>query len=210
MSRKPVAPTPKQRSSTARTVILVAVFAVLAGLIIGRGLSNNSSSGSPNGTAGTTAKTTVPKGGTTTTVGSAVTAATSTTVGLRAFTAIVLNGNGIQGSAASRSTELQALGVKVTAAADAVAKNFTTSAFYAVNQESVAAATALAGKTGVAYSGLYPTSSPPAAVEKLGGATIVLLLGKDIASVPLSDKSGAAAATTSAAPAAATTTTVKK
>ena len=209
MNRRPATPAPKQRSGTARTVILVAVFAVLAGLIIGRGLSN-SGSGSSNGNAGTSAsQTTVKKGGATTSTASTLPAATSTTIGLRTFTAIVLNGNGIQGTAAARTTELQALGVKVTTAADAVAKNFTTSAFYAVNQESAAAATALAGKTGVAYSGLYPTSSPPAAVEKLGGATIVLLLGKDIANQALTDKSGAAAATTTAAPAA-TTITVKK
>ena len=209
MSRRPATPTPKQRSGTARTVVLVAVFAVLAGLIIGRGLSNSGSSTS-KGNPGTSAtQTTVKKGGATTSTGSTVAAATSTTIGLRAFTAIVLNGNGIQGTAGARSTELQALGVKVTTAADAVAKNFTTSAFYATNQESVAAATALAGKTGVPYSGLYPTSSPPAAVEKLGGATIVLLLGKDIANQALTDKSGAAAATT-VTPAVTTSTSVKK
>lgn len=209
MSRRPATPAPKQRSGTARTVILVAVFAVLAGLIIGRGLSN-SGSGSSKGNSGTAATATTVKKGATTSTGSTVAAVTTTTISLRTFTAIVLNGNGIQGTAGARSTELQALGVKVTTAADAVAKNFTTSAFYAVNQESVAAATALAGKTGVAYGGLYPTSSPPAAVEKLGGATIVLLLGKDIANQALTDKSGAAAATTTAAAAAATTTTVKK
>jgi hypothetical protein len=197
-------------------VIIVALVAVLAGFIIGRGLSNRSSgtATSPGGTsnggssgAATTAKGGSTKGGTSTTVApSAV--ATTTTISLRAFTAIVLNGNGIQGTAAARSTELGALGLKMAPAADATTKNFAASALYATNAESAAAATALADRTGIKYEGLFPTANPPAPTEKLGGATIVLLLGKDIANVAISDKGAAAAPTTVAA--ATTSTTVKK
>ena len=209
MSRRPVAPPPKQRSGTVRTVVLVAIGAVLAGLIIGRGLSNRTTS-----TGGsTTTKTTVVKanGKTTTTAQQATTAPTTIAVSLGSFTAIVLNGNGIPGTAAARTTELGGLGVKVEKATDAVRKDFTASQFYALDPASEPAARLLAARTGIAYAGGYPTATPPAAVDKLGKATIVLLLAKDVANQALADK-GASAATT-AAPAAATTataTTVRK
>ncbi len=48
MSRRPVAPPPKQRSGTGRTIVIVAVAAIGAGLIIGRGLSNDSSAAGSN------------------------------------------------------------------------------------------------------------------------------------------------------------------
>lgn len=212
MSRRPVAPPPKQKSGTARTVVLVAVAAALAGLIIGRGLSNDSS-GSAGGTdGGTTTRTTKPSGKGTTTVGSTAAATTTTVaVNLGAFRAVVLNGNGIPGTAGTRTTELNALGVQVAKAADADVKTYATSSFYAVDAASEAAAKLLAAKTGIKYEGGYPTANPPAAVDKLGGATIVLLLGKDVANSVLKDNgaTAAATATTAAAAPTATTTTVK-
>lgn len=213
MSRRPVAPPPKPKTGTARTVVLVAVAAVLAGLIIGRGLSNNPSGSSTGG--GTTTRTTKPSGKATTTVGSTAAPTTVTVpVNLGAFRAVVLNGNGIPGTAGARTTELNALGVQVAKATDAVSKDFATSSFYAVDAASEAAAKLLAAKTGIKYEGGYPTANPPAAVDKLGGATIVLLLGKDVANKVISDTgaapAGATPGTTAAAPAAtATTTTVK-
>jgi LytR cell envelope-related transcriptional attenuator len=213
MSRRPVAPPPKPRSGTARTVILVAVAAVLAGLIIGRGLSNNSSSGAGPTTAGGGTKTTKADGKATTTVGTpAPTTPTTVAVNLGAFRAVVLNGNGIPGTAGARTTELNALGVQVAKAADAVSKDFAASSFYAVDAASEPAARLLAAKTGIKYEGGYPTANPPAAVDKLGGATIVLLLGKDVANKVITDTGATAAAatpTTVAGAAAGATTTVK-
>ncbi len=211
MSRRPVAPPPKQRSGAARTVILVAIAAVLAGLIIGRGLSNNSSSGAKVTTpGGTTTKTTKAgaKGGATT-VGSTVAPTTTTpAINLGAFKAVVLNGNGIKGTAAARTTELNALGVQVVKAADSTPK-VDVSVFYAVDSASEPAARLLALKTGITYGGGYPTATPPAPIDQLGGATIVLLLGKDVANKVITD-SGAAAApaatATTAAPTATATT----
>ena len=134
MSRRPVTPPPKQRSGNGRTVILVAAAAVLAGLIIGRGLSNRSTTtkqgtGTTGGTGVTTPKTTVAKAGTkgaTTTVPAATTTA-APLVNLGAFTAIVLNGNGIAGTAAARSTELNGLGVQVITAASADKRDYAVS-----------------------------------------------------------------------------------
>ncbi len=215
MSRRPVAPPPKQRSGTGRTIILVAVASIVAGLIIGRGLSNDSASGTGSGptatdsSGNTTATTKKPKAGqTTTTAAPVITTTTQPAVVLNNFTAIVLNGNGIGGTAASRTTELAALGVKTVKAADATTKNYETSAIYALNAEAVPAAKLVAAKSGIVYGDIYPTATPPAPVEKLGNATIILLLGKDIASKPITDITAGGAAAPAATPAA-TPTTVK-
>lgn len=207
MSRRPVAPPPKPKTGAARTIILVAIAAVLAGLIIGRGLSNRPSGTSSGGTGGTPTRTTKVDPKATTTTGLQSTTTTQPPVNLGAFTAVVLNGNGIPGTAGARTTELGALGVKVAKAADAVSKDFAASQIYALNAESEAAARLLSARTGIAYGAGYPTSNPPAAVDKLGGATIVLLLGKDVANKPITDISGAPAATATTAAAVPTATT---
>ena len=137
-----------------------------------------------------------------------ITTTTQPAVVLNNFTAIVLNGNGIGGTAASRTTELAALGVKTVKAADATTKNYETSAIYALNAEAVPAAKLVAAKSGIVYGDIYPTATPPAPVEKLGNATIILLLGKDIASKPITDITAGGAAAPAATPAA-TPTTVK-
>jgi hypothetical protein len=208
MNRRPVAPPPKPKTGAARTIILVAIAAVLAGLIIGRGLSNRPSGTSSGGTGnGTTTRTTKVDPKATTTTGPQSTTTTQPPVNLGTFTAVVLNGNGIPGTAGARTTELGALGVKVAKAADAVSKDFAASQLYALNAESEAAARLLSARTGIAYGGGYPTTNPPAAVDKLGGATIVLLLGKDVANKPITDISGAPAATATTAAAVPTATT---
>lgn len=212
MSRRPVAPPAKPKSGTARTVILVAIGAVLGGLIIGRGLSNNSSGGASVTTPGGTTKTTKADGKATTTVLTAAPTTVVPPVNLGAFRAVVLNGNGIPGTAGTRTTELNALGVQVAKAADAISKDFAASSFYALDAASEPAARLLAAKTGIKYEGGYPTANPPAAVDKLGGATIVLLLGKDVANKVISDSGAVAAAatpTTAAAAPTGATTTVK-
>jgi len=121
----------------------------------------------------------------------------------------VLNGNGIPGTAGARTTELNALGVKVEKATDATPKTFAASLFYSLDSASEPAAKLLAARTGIAYGGGYPTATPPAAVDKLGKATIILLLGKDVANQVLSDKTPATTAAPAPAPAG-PTTTVKK
>lgn len=211
MSRRPVAPPPKQRSGTGRTIILVAVASIVAGLIIGRGLSNDSSSasgsnsgGSSNGSTATTKK--PGKNDPTTTTLALPTTTTQPPVVLGNFTAIVLNGNGIPGTAGARTGELAALGVKTVKAADATVKNYETSAIYALSADSEAAAKAVATKSGITYGGIYPTATPPAPVEKLANATIILLLGKDVANKPITDVTAGGGTATTAAAATPTTT----
>lgn len=212
MSRRPVAPPPKQRSGTGRTIILVAVASIVAGLIIGRGLSNDSTSAAgSDGTGGNGSSATTKKPGKndpTTTIQALPTTTTLPPVVLGNFTAIVLNGNGIPGTAGARTGELAALGVKTVKAADATVKNYETSAIYALAADSEPAAKAVSAKSGITYGGIYPTATPPAPVEKLANATIILLLGKDVANKPITDLTvGAATATTPAPAAAATPTT---
>jgi LytR cell envelope-related transcriptional attenuator len=212
MSRRPMAPPPKQRAGAARTVILVAIAAVLAGLIIGRGLSNNPSSGAGATTpGGSTTKTTKAGKGATTVGTTAAPTTTTTPINLGAFRAVVLNGNGIKGTAGTRTTELNALGVQIAKAADANSKDYATSSFYAVDAPSEPAARLLAAKTGIKYEGGYPTVNPPAPVDQLGGATIVLLLGKDVANKVITDTGATAApaATATTAAPTATATTAK-
>jgi LytR cell envelope-related transcriptional attenuator len=198
MNRRAPAPPPKSSSTTGRTVVLVAVASAAAAFILGRGFANNKSPSTSNG--GTKTTTTVKpgtKGATTLPSASTTLVTLPPTIAPSAIKVLVLNGNGIAGTAGKRSTELGSLGYQSTAT-DAVAalKNSATSAIYFTDATYQAAAAALATKIGVAAAAAPMPATDIVDKTKLTGINIVVLLGKDLAEKPIA---GATPATTVAA-----------
>lgn len=127
----------------------------------------------------------------------------STTLPRTGYKVLVANASGVSGSAGQMATALQAQGFVVvqpaTNAAETVGKQTVTVVFYVPGYETGAAAVAeVLG--GVAT---QPVASPPPVDSgDLGEATVLVLLGTDLAGKLLPG------ALPSAAPAAATTTTI--
>ena len=170
--------------------IVVAVVAVLVGFFILRDINSNgtSSSSSPSDDTSVDAGTTVPDAAVTTSP-----AATNTT----GFKVLVANASGVPGSAGDVSVALQGLGFIVQPPlnkSDATPKQTLTMVYYIAGQEANAANIA-AALGGVATA---PMPDPvPTQTGNMGEASVLVLLGTDLAGKPLAG-----------APAAVTTTTV--
>jgi len=170
--------------------IVVAVVAVLVGFFILRDINSNgtSSSSSPSDDTSVDAGTTVPDAAVTT-----LPAATNTT----GFKVLVANASGVPGSAGDVSVALQGLGFIVQPPlnkSDATPKQTLTMVYYIAGQEANAANIA-AALGGVATA---PMPDPvPTQTGNMGEASVLVLLGTDLAGKPLAG-----------APAAVTTTTV--
>ena len=215
MSRRAPSPPPKPSSSTARTVVLVAVVAAIAALILSRGFGGKSTKSTTGASTGvTTAKNT---GKTTTTLpGETIPTtvpATLPPVPPASLKVVVLNGNGIQGTAGKRKDELVKLGYALTLAKDAIKKDFAETGVYYTSAEFKDAANAIAAKMGLTAA---PAPAETAYVDpaNIAGMNVIVVLGKDKAQtqiVATAAGAPAAAATTvplTAAPKA--TTTIKK
>jgi hypothetical protein len=170
--------------------IVVAVVAVLVGFFILRDINSNgtSSSSSPSDDTSVDAGTTVPDAAVT-----SLPAATNTT----GFKVLVANASGVPGSAGDVSVALQGLGFIVQPPlnkSDATPKQTLTMVYYIAGQEANAANIA-AALGGVATA---PMPDPvPTQTGNMGEASVLVLLGTDLAGKPLAG-----------APAAVTTTTV--
>lgn len=213
MNRRAPAPPPKSSSTTGRTVVLVALASAAAAFILGRGFANNKS---PNTNLGTKTSTTAKPGtkGAATTLPSASTTLVTLppTIAPSAIKVLVLNGNGITGTAGKRSTELVSLGYQ-SSATDAVPalKNSATSAIYFTDATYQTAAATLATRIGVAAAVAPMPATDIVDKTKLTGINIVVLLGKDLAEKGIAG--GTPATTAAATPttaAQATTATTKK
>ncbi|MEI8322288.1 MAG: LytR C-terminal domain-containing protein [Actinomycetes bacterium] len=170
--------------------IVVAVVAVLVGFFILRDINSNgtSSSSSPSDDTSVDAGTTVTDAAVT-----SLPAATNTT----GFKVLVANASGVPGSAGDVSVALQGLGFIVQPPlnkSDATPKQTLTMVYYIAGQEANAANIA-AALGGVATA---PMPDPvPTQTGNMGEASVLVLLGTDLAGKPLAG-----------APAAVTTTTV--
>jgi hypothetical protein len=168
--------------------IAVAAVAVIVGFFILRDInSNNDSTSTPvAGTETTLATDTTLDGETTTTL--------AQTTG---FKVLVANGAGVPGSAGDLSVALQGLGFIVQPPlnkSDATPKQTITRVYYIAGSE--AAATSVAAALGGVETA--PMTDPvPTETGSLGEASVLVLLGTDLAGKPISG-----------APAAATTTPV--
>jgi LytR cell envelope-related transcriptional attenuator len=216
MSRRAPAPPPKSSSSTVRTVVLVGVVAAIAALILSRGFGGKSTPKTGAGTGGVTT-TKAPKPGATTTLDpTAPTTVAPTvpppTVAPAALKVVVLNGNGIGGTAGKRAAELIKLGYTATVAKDALKKDFADTAVYYTSPDMKDAANALAAKLSLAAS---PAPADPATyvdAANIAGMNVIVLLGKDKASTPIGNATAPApvATTTALTAAKAATSTTKK
>ena len=180
-SRPRRAPSERRQSSGTTTVnstlsIIIAVLAVLLGFFILRDIRNDQ-------TGQTTVAATEPVvESTETTVGEVV---VPTTLVLTSFKIQVTNASGISGSAGQLTTELQGRGYIVQPAnnkSEITPKQTVTVVYYLLGSEQAAAAVANAlGGVGIAAM----PEPIPTETGNLGEATVLILLGTDVAGKPL-------------------------
>ena len=173
--------------------IIIAVLAVLLGFFILRDIRNDQS----GQTLQTESDNTVATGTETTLVEVPV----ATTLVLTAFKVQIANASGLSGSAGQLTTELQGRGYIVQPAlnkSEITPKQTVTVVYYLLGSE--AAAAAVANELGGV--GIAAMPAPiPTETGKLGEASVLILLGTDIAGKPLGSGS------TVVVPVAPTTTT---
>ena len=177
-ARRPAPPIKQGGSNVARTVVLVVVAAIL-GVFIVRQIPKSTTQGLATSTPSGTNK---PTGKTTTTMAPAVTTTltpTTTTVSLVGVKVLVLNGSGVAGSAGKWATALTANGITSTPG-NAKKADYKTSAMYFVQGFDKQAEAIHLKVPSLPVSGLVPTGAD-APIDDLGGASIVVLLGQDLA-----------------------------
>jgi hypothetical protein len=180
-SRPRRAPSESRQSSGATNVnstlsIIIAVLAVLLGFFILRDIRSDQTGQS------SVAATEIVTDSTETTIGEVV---VPTTLVLTSFKIQVTNASGISGSAGQLTTELQGRGYIVQPAnnkSEITPKQTVTVVYYLLGSEQAAAAVANAlGGVGIAaMPAPIPTES-----GNLGEATVLILLGTDLAGKPL-------------------------
>ena len=192
-------PAPEPRASNVNSVlsIAVAVLAVLLGFFILRDLRNDTSVASPDAVQTDESATQE------TTVETIPVDTTAAPVVLTAFKVQIANASGVSGSAGLLTTEMQGRGYIVQPAinkSEITPKQTVTVVYYLLGSEAPAAQVARE-LGGVATS---PMPTPiPTETGSLGDASVLILLGTDVAGKPLSILAGG----TVAPPAIITTTT---
>jgi hypothetical protein len=192
-------PAPEPRASNVNSVlsIAVAVLAVLLGFFILRDLRNDTSVASPDAVQTDESATQE------TTVETSPVDTTAAPVVLTAFKVQIANASGVSGSAGLLTTEMQGRGYIVQPAinkSEITPKQTVTVVYYLLGSEAPAAQVARE-LGGVATS---PMPTPiPTETGSLGEASVLILLGTDVAGKPLSILAGG----TVAPPAIITTTT---
>ena len=182
-------PAPEPRATNVNSVlsIAVAVLAVLLGFFILRDLRNDTSVALPenSGTTETTTETTVEQLPVDTTVAPVV---------LTAFKVQVANASGVSGSAGLLTTELQGKGYIVQPAinkSEITPRQNQTVVYYLLGSE--AAAAQVAQELGGVATSPMPTPIPTE-TGSLGEASVLILLGTDLAGKPLAIIAGGSAA----------------
>jgi hypothetical protein len=192
-------PAPEPRASNVNSVlsIAVAVLAVLLGFFILRDVRNDTSVASPDAVQTDESATQE------TTVETIPVDTTAAPVVLTAFKVQIANASGVSGSAGLLTTEMQGRGYIVQPAinkSEITPKQTVTVVYYLLGSEAPAAQVARE-LGGVATS---PMPTPiPTETGSLGEASVLILLGTDVAGKPLSILAGG----TVAPPAIITTTT---
>lgn len=181
-------PAPEPRSANVNSVlsIAVAVLAVLLGFFILRDLRNDSSFSAPE---------VVPaeQSPTETTVEPIAVETTVAQVVRTAFKVQVANASGVSGSAGLLTTEMQGRGYIVQPAinkSEITPKQTVTVVYYLLGSE--AAAAEVAKELGGVATSPMPTPIPTE-TGSLGEASVLVLLGTDLAGKPLSIIAGGAA-----------------
>lgn len=179
--------------------IIIAVLAVLLGFFILRDIrsGSNSTQTLPAATQDTVASTET----------SLVEVPVATTIAMTAFKVQIANASGIAGSAGQLTTELQGRGFIVQPAmnkSEITPKQTVTVVYYLLGSEAAAAAVAkeLGGVAVAAMPAPIPTET-----GGLGEASVLIVLGTDIAGIPLLPSAAAVAPVVPVVPVAPTTTT---
>jgi hypothetical protein len=193
-------PAPEPRAANVNSVlsIAVAVLAVLLGFFILRDLRNDSGLALPEDAAS------VEEAATDTTVETVVVETTAAPVVLTAFKVQIANASGVSGSAGLLTTEMQGKGYIVQPAinkSEITPKQTVTFVYYLLGSE--AAAAKVAQELGGVATAPMPTPIPTE-TGSLGEASVLILLGTDLAGKPLAIIAGGAAST----PVVVTTTTI--
>ena len=181
-------PEPEPRGSGVNSVlsVAVAVLSVLLGFFILRDLRNDTAIPNPEGT-------TTEEVATETTLEVIPVETTVPTVVLTAFKVQIANASGVSGSAGLLTTELQGRGYIVQPAinkSEITPRQTTTVVYYLLGSEAPAAQVARE-LGGVATS---PMPTPiPTETGSLGEASVLILLGTDLAGKPLAIISSGAA-----------------
>ena len=174
------APEPRTTNVNSVLSIAVAVLAVLLGFFILRDLRNDTSVASPE--AGQTDESATQE----TTVETIAVETTAAPVALTAFKVQIANASGVSGSAGLLTTEMQGRGYIVQPAInknEATPKQTVTVVYYLLGSEAPAAQVARE-LGGVATS---PMPTPiPTETGSLGEASVLILMGTDVAGKPLS------------------------
>ncbi|MEY3575237.1 MAG: hypothetical protein RLZZ88_380 [Actinomycetota bacterium] len=184
-------PTPEPRAANVNSVlsIAVAVLAVLLGFFILRDLRNDTSIAAPEENAAPAEEMT-----TETTVDPLVPVETTAApVALTAFKVQVANASGVSGSAGLLTTDLQGKGYIVQPAinkSEVTPRQTATVVYYLLGSE--AAAAQVAGELGGVATAPMPTPIPTE-TGSLGEASVLILLGTDLAGKPLAIISGGVA-----------------
>lgn len=177
--------------------IIVAAVAVILGFFILRDINDD---GGTSSGGGEPAATTTTVAESTSTTASSVTSSTLVTTG---FTVVVANASGVSGSARQMTTYLQSQGFDVdepTNAASSVGQLDTTQVYYLSGQEAGAQSVAISMGLDPATVQPMPTSVPTE-TGSLGDASVLVMLGTDLAGKEI----GAATGSTTTAAATATT-----
>ena len=203
-SRRPGAKSTNGAPMGSTISIVIAVVAVVVGFLILRNVTNDSSSSSPGSGTGNSVETTMPGGSTTTTEAIAVTPTTEPFVTTGA-TVIVANASGVGGAAGQFSKALGQVGFTMATPTNATApeaKLTVSKVYYLPGGEAVASSV---GRSMGGVS-VEPMPTPvPIKNQKagLGTATVLVMLGSDLAGKALPALAGDPTSTTT--PAATTT-----
>ncbi|MFM1837639.1 MAG: hypothetical protein RLZZ327_513 [Actinomycetota bacterium] len=181
-------PAPEPRSANVNSVlsIAVAVLAVLLGFFILRDLRNDTSISAPEAVP-------AEQSPTETTVEPIAVETTVAQVVRTAFKVQVANASGVSGSAGLLTTEMQGRGYIVQPAinkSEITPKQSVTVVYYLLGSE--AAAAEVAKELGGVATSPMPTPIPTE-TGSLGEASVLVLLGTDLAGKPLSIIAGGAA-----------------
>jgi hypothetical protein len=177
---------------TTITVLALAAVAVIAGLLILRSVTGDSTGDDDRADASSTATTTT----TTSLVPVVITvgpvASSSTTVAVPTAAKsdailIVANASGVGGSATSMLAQLRADGYTTSRVANVTGGRLEQSVIYYVAGQPAAEAVARLLSAQVPQAQVAPMPDPPPLDRPLGDATVALLIGRDIAGRPLAD-----------------------
>jgi hypothetical protein len=168
--------------------VVLALIAVVVGFLIFRSIDNSDAGGLDPGEGATSTvagASTTTAAGTATTVAPATTTATRTTEGA---TVIVANASSASGVAAQMTEQLQGVGYTTAEPTDATGANLDTSVVYYVSAPPQIQAVAQSVARDLGGLEVQTMPSPiPVTNQSIGTATVLVMLGDDIAGQSLDD-----------------------